>query len=99
MRRAHGVLDRRQKQRRGLGASIVGVVFGLVPAGDDVQADSAVGKLIQSGELLCHHNGMVEGSVHSGKYLDVFRVRWRGSRGCFMMSWAQTDVFLLDTVF
>ena len=52
-----------------------GIVFGLVPAGNDVQSDSAVGKLIESGELLCYHNGMVESSVHSGKYLNVLRVR------------------------
>ena len=48
-----------------------GVVFGFVPASDDIQSDSAVGELVQCGELLRDHNGMIKRSVHGGEDLNI----------------------------
>lgn len=46
-----------------------GVVLGLVPAGDDVQAGSATPQLVDTRQLLGDHYGVVEGGMHRGEHL------------------------------
>jgi len=47
------------------------LVFGLVPSCNDVQPGAAIADMVNGGDLLCHHHGVIGSRVDGGKNRDV----------------------------